>query len=218
MPFRESERDWRRWWADQPVDYAAPPLEQVVAMERRLAVNRAQATTRASFYGVAIESEHLALVIDVSGSMGGNGGAEGTKLDVAKAEVAQLLAQLEPGSFANLLFFSDEVRRWRSRLARLDSRTALEAAAFAKAQRAGGSTNLFDALAMALDDPQVDTICLLSDGMPSSGRYVHPAQLRAEIQRRNPFGRVKIHAISIGMQSALLRHLAEDSGGSYVER
>jgi hypothetical protein len=29
---------------------------------------------------------------------------------------------------------------------------------------------------------------------------------------------VRLHTVSIGGPSALLRHLAEDSGGSYVER
>jgi len=218
MPFQESERDWRRWWADQPAGFVAPPLEQVVAMEERLAASNARATTHATFYGIAIESEHVALVVDVSGSMGGNSGSERTKLDVAKDEVAQLLAQLPTGSQANLLFFDDTVHRWRSHLSKLDKRTTSEAIAFTRSQRAGGSTNLFDALEDALDDPQVDTICLLSDGEPTSGRFVHPARLRAEIQRRNAGGRVRIHAVSIGMQSALLRHLAADSLGTYVER
>jgi HEAT repeat protein len=218
MPFQESERDWRRWWADQPEGFVPPPLAQVVAMEERLASSNARATTHASFYGIAIESEHVAVVVDVSGSMGGSSGSERTKLDVAKDEVAQLLTQLQPGSQANLLFFDDTVHRWRPHLVKLDRRATNESIAFTRSQRAGGSTNLFDALSEALDDPQVDTICLLSDGEPTSGRFIHPAQLRAEIQRRNAGGRVRIHTVSIGLQSALLRHLAADSLGTYVER
>ena len=218
MPFQDNERDWRRWWADQPTDFVPPPLEQVLAFEERLAANRVRGTTRSSFYGVPVESEHLALVVDISGSMGGPGAEERTKLDVAKDEVAQVVAKLETGACLNLLFFAGEVRRWRPRLAKLDRRAIAEATAFARSQRANGATNLFAALALALEDPEVDTVYVLSDGEPTAGRFVHPTELRAAIRHKNSGGRVLIHAISIGGSSALLRHLAEDSGGNYVER
>ncbi len=219
MPFRDLASDWRRWWSDHSTGFVAPPLEQVTAMEVRLATNRAQATTRASFYGVPIESDHLTLVIDVSGSMAApDGTAERTRLDVANDEVNQLTRQLEPGAALNLVFFADSVRKWKPRLCRVDRSTAAQVDAFARMQRAGGATNLFDALMAALDDPEVDTIYLLSDGAPTAGRMVDPALLRAEVRHRNVGGRVRIHAVSIGGASPLLRHLAADSGGSYVDR
>ncbi|MBM4015480.1 MAG: VWA domain-containing protein [Planctomycetes bacterium] len=218
MAFDDSARDWRRWWADQPPTFTPPPLEQVLQLEQRLAENRARGSTRASFYGIPIESDHLALVIDVSGSMGEPGVDQRSKLEVAKDEVEQLVARLEPGSSLNLLFFADAVRRWKPRLARLDQRAIREASGFVRAQRAGGATNLFDALRLALEDPEIDAVYILSDGEPTAGRYVHPAAVRAQVRHLNAAERVRIHAVSIGGQSALLRHLSEDSGGSYAER
>ncbi|MBL8840184.1 MAG: HEAT repeat domain-containing protein [Planctomycetes bacterium] len=219
MPFTDLASDWRRWWADQGDGFVPPPLAEVEAMELRLATNRARATTRASFYGLPIESDHLALVVDVSGSMGSpEGTGERTKLDVAKDEVCELIRQLEPGAELNLLFFSDHVRRWKRGLCRVDRASMAHATAFVRAQKADGSTNLHEALLAALDDPDVDTVYVLSDGAPTVGRVTDPALLRAEVRHRNVGGRVRLNAISIGGQSPLLRHLAEDSGGSYVDR
>jgi enhancing lycopene biosynthesis protein 2 len=218
MPFHDSARDWQRWWADHGATFVPPPLEQVLQMEQRLAENRARGSTRASFYGLPVESDHLSLVLDVSGSMGGPGGDERTKLEVAKDEVAQLVERLEHGASLNLLFFSDQVRRWRPRLARLDERAIREANGFARSQRANGATNLFEALRIALEDPETDAIFVLSDGEPTAGRFVHPAEVRAQVKHLNATCKVRLHTVSIGGPSALLRHLAEDSGGSYVER
>jgi hypothetical protein len=232
MPLQDNARDWRRWWSDAAATFAVPPLAAVEAMEERLARNAALVRTRATFYGIPVDSDHLALVIDVSGSMAepdrmlsdpdataaGDRLAAATKLDVAKAEVEQLIARLPEGAALNLLFFSDDVERWQRGLVPLSRGHASRACAYVRERRAAGATNLFDALADALADPQLDTIYLLSDGNPTAGRIVDPIALRAEIRRRNAARGIRIHVVSIGHESALLRHLAEDSGGSCVQR
>ena len=232
MPFQDVPRDWRRWWNDAGPGFEVPPLEQVEAMETRLLRNAAQGRTRATFYGIPVASDHLALVIDVSGSMAevdpvsfdasatarDARAAPRTKLDVAKAEVQQLLDRLPDGTSLNLLFFSDDVERWQRHLVPWTRAHAARAGAYVRERRAGGATNLFDALTDALADPQLDTIYLLSDGHPTSGRIVDPVALRAEIRRRNCARNVRIHVVSIGHESALLRHLAADSGGTWARR
>jgi HEAT repeat protein len=235
QPFRDVVRDWRRWWTDHKENFVVPPLDVVEAMEARLERNLAPNSTRASFYGVPVESDHLALVIDVSGSMGeldvssqrspatGAGAGDAvepnlTKLDVAKAEVAKLLDQLPDGAELNLFFFNDDVQRWSRSLVAVDRARAAKATAFVRERRPGGATNLFEALADALDDPQIDTIYLLTDGDPTVGKIVEPGQLRREVRRRNASRHVRIDAISIGHVSPLLQRLAEDSAGTFVQR
>ncbi len=232
MPFRDCARDWRRWWSDVEATFAVPPLEQVEAMETRLARNAEHGPTRASFYGLPVDSDHLALVVDVSGSMNEIDPAQRsatqleptargsipTKLEVAKVEIERLLERLPDGAAVNLLFFSGAVERWQLGLVNLHSSGAARASAFVRERRAGGGTNLFDALDEALADPQVDTIYLLSDGHPTAGKIVDPTLLRAEIRRRNVARNVRIHVVALGRGSPLLHHLAEDSGGALVQR
>lgn len=232
MPFDESRSAWRRWFTDHGAGFTVPPLAEVEAMEARLAKARAASTTKASFYGVPVTSDHVTVVVDVSGSMAEPAhpdalpvtGAPGsdplgpTKLDVAKQECTKLLDQMPDGSQLNLLFFSDGVERWQHGVIELDRPRIARAATFVRDRRAGGATNLYEALAQALSDSETDAIYLLTDGEPTAGKIIDPALLRADVRHRNHARRVRVHAIALGHSSALLKHLADDSGGTYDER
>jgi len=69
----------------------------------------------------------------------------------------------------------------------------------------------------AMNDERVDTIFLLADGLPGGGKITDPGRIRAEIARINTTRKIRIHGISIGRPSALLRDLAADTGGQYRE-
>lgn len=231
MSFHDTPRTWRRWWSDVQATFKVPSLEQIDAMESRLA-RSSESSTRATFYGLPVDSDHLALVIDVSGSMAEHDPATGdgttveptarvapsSKLDVAKREVELLLERLPDGTSMNLFFFSTDVQRWQHGLVPVSRSYTARACAFVRERRASGATNLFDALADAIADPQIDTIYLLSDGNPTAGRIVEPVALRTEIARRNAARNVRIHVVALGCDSPLLHHLAEDSGGTYLQR
>jgi len=232
MPFDDSRSAWRRWWADHAKDFAIPSVEQVEAMEAKRATARANATTRATFYGIPVTSDHVTVVIDVSGSMGepahvyatpptGDPAAEPpgpTKLDVAKTECTHLLEQMPDGAHLNLLFFSDGVERWQRGVVELDRPHVVRATMYVRDRRAGGSTNLCEALTQALADAETDAIYLLTDGEPTSGKIIDPALLRADVHHKNHGRRVEIHTIALGHSSALLQHISEDSHGIYTER
>ena len=79
-----------------------------------------------------------------------------------------------------------------------------------------GGTNIYGAVELAFEDPDVDTIYLLTDGEPTHGVIVDPMELAAEVIRWNHTRRVRIHGISVGRESEMLEKLAEESGGRYV--
>ena len=81
-----------------------------------------------------------------------------------------------------------------------------------------GGTNVFDPLASALEDGDVDTVWLLSDGDPTAGAFVFPDQILREVRRLNASRRVAIHTISVGQESDLLRRLAEENHGTHHVR
>ena len=68
----------------------------------------------------------------------------------------------------------------------------------------------------AFDDPDVDTIYVLSDGEPTAGGVTDPHGIREDVQFWNKHRGVEIHTIAVGGSLEVLEWLAADSGGTYV--
>jgi len=64
----------------------------------------------------------------------------------------------------------------------------------------------------------VDTIFLLSDGVPGLGKFVTTPDILRAVRRENQIRRIMIHCVAIGTESELLRQLAAENGGRYVRR
>ncbi|MDH3590990.1 MAG: hypothetical protein OER88_03875, partial [Planctomycetota bacterium] len=88
-------------------------------------------------------------------------------------------------------------------------------------QPAKGGGAIYDALAAALADPEVDTIYLLSDGVPSYGTIKRSWRVRQEIERANRWRRVVIHTILLGKRGTdveFMKRLALENGGVAVDQ
>ena len=87
------------------------------------------------------------------------------------------------------------------------------------ARRPGGRTALYDGIALALEDPAVDAVIVLSDGAPSTGTWFTKTDIRRELRRANRWHRARIDVVSVGTDEIakrwrpLLREIAEDHGG-----
>jgi len=71
-----------------------------------------------------------------------------------------------------------------------------------------------------MEDPEVDTIYLLSDGVPSYGTVSRDYRVLQEVRRHNCWRRVAIHAIlpvSKGTDRKFMRSLAAQNGGIAVD-
>ncbi len=218
-----SHATWHRWFSEMGGRFEVPPIEEVRALEARMKGVGEKDATVASFYGIPVRSLRTCFVLDLSGSMGlrakaEDPGTEGrTRLDVLKEQLNELIDRMLPGSRSNFLVFRSEVESWKSKLIEMNERERTAAREFVVGLRARGNTNLFGGLEMALGDMEVDTIYVLSDGVPSVGAIVDLVLIRREIAWRNNLSRVRIHCISVGEESQLLQWLAEDSGGIYIE-
>ncbi|MFT4515858.1 MAG: Mg-chelatase subunit ChlD, partial [Planctomycetota bacterium] len=73
------------------------------------------------------------------------------------------------------------------------------------------------AIMAAMEDPEVDTIYLLTDGVPTQGEVVDAEEILEAVMRENRTRQVIIHCISVGMKSTLLMDLAALTGGQYKE-
>ena len=173
--------------------------------------------TVADFYGVPVESERVVFVIDQSGSMGGFGDQE-NELDKAVKQMLKVIRRMKNSARVNVIFFESGIHRWADKLRKLDKKTRASLKKYVERQQPTGGTNLYDGLELAMKMRDVDTIYLLSDGSPGSGKWVEDEDILREIGKLNKKLRIQIHCVSLGRSSTLLKNLAEQSGGSYAQK
>ena len=179
------------------------------------------------FYGIPVTSRAICFVLDISGSMEepakvkagvsrGGSGAGPTKLDVAKDQLSRVLAKLPEGILYEMVFFGSGVEVEGDGLRKMAKRTRAESIRYVRGRQAMGATAIYDGLKRAFEDPDVDTIYLMSDGAPTMGEINDEAEIRAEVARWNAARHIRIHCISVDRDSEMMRGLSQDSGGRYV--
>jgi HEAT repeat protein len=200
---------WKEWWTlnREGFDFA-----KAAADAAAFAAGGSPGAT--TYHGVPILSTRIIFILDISGSMSSELGKE-SRMDLAKKELGRTLGVLSSEARINLIFFDDRIEPWRKSLQPLKPNLK-EAQAVVAQLKPRGRTNIFDALELAFLHKDVDTIFLLSDGEPTDGRIVEPADILREIARQNRTRKIAIHSISYG-PSPFMKLLAEQNGGQYVE-
>jgi HEAT repeat protein len=217
---------WQWWWEAEGAGFKLPPLADVLAKESKRKSQNNSNRTGASFYGLQVISERVCFILDTSGSMAaralstthrtsGDGERDSTRIEVAKQQLSRIVNQLGDGRMFNMIFFESRVKAWADGLTEMEDSSRKDALAFIKEQRAYGGTALYNAIELAFADPLVDTLFILSDGIPSGGKMTEVNQIRKTVASWNSARKIKINGIAIGTESPLLRWLAEDSGGIY---
>jgi von Willebrand factor type A domain len=200
---------------------------------------------KATFYGLSVPQGRVAFVVDTSGSMAEAVGGERllaylktaghlsptgirTRLDLAVAELANAISNMKDRSSVAVVSFA-AAESWVTK--GFETVTPeLRAKVGERLHRltAGRSTNMYSGLFAAFhpdgkpkpgdltDGP--DTIFLLTDGNPSSGKYEDVNDLRDEVLGWNLSRAIKIHCVNVGDADArLLTALSLGSGGSLVD-
>jgi HEAT repeat protein len=213
MRFHDQDR-WRSWWKAEKDGFELIPAD---AFAKEPAKRPVQAAT-ASYYGIPMVSERVVFVVDISGSMAAQIGtsASRNRLDEAKAQLLRVLEGATKQFRFNIVPFHSTVDSVFDEMLPAADRPKSTARDKVNALKPTGGTNVHDALARAFAEPDVDTIYLLSDGSPSAGPIVDPDQLAAEIARWNRSRRIRIHCVSIGADSPMLKRIAAESGGEYA--
>lgn len=221
--FRTNPKLWERWWADEGGAFEIIDPSKLRALEQEEEARRLKQISTTEFFGIRIQSHRVTFILDVSGSMreptrGMYVGEDGApRIDVAKQELLKALDGLERDSLFNIVTFSGDVDAWQDRVSENNAESMEEAKSFVERLGANGGTNLYGSLDYAFDDPDVDTIFVLSDGEPTAGSVVDPMAIRQVVQRWNENRGVVIHCIAVGGSLQVLEWLAEDTGGTYVK-
>ncbi|MEM7168031.1 MAG: HEAT repeat domain-containing protein [Planctomycetota bacterium] len=220
---------WWEWWEPVAETFEIPAAKKI---EEKPDNPKDQAkdlgtAVRDGLYG-DIESEHVAFLFDVSGSMGVGIHGEGTRLEIAKSELQRVLEnQLSRDSNFNIITFSDKVKVFGRGLQKATRGKLRRAVKYVEKLRSGGETNAFGALQAAFADRKVDTIFLLSDGQPTVGDETDPKEIHETVADWNRSRKIVINCIGFFPGSAknqnkkvaraFLKKLALDNGGVYLE-
>jgi hypothetical protein len=215
-------RQWAEWWKNEGATFEPIPESRLRQLEQEEEANRLKETTSSEFFGIKIESHRVLFILDVSGSMnemtrGAYVGEQGEpRFTLAKRELQKALDSLEPNSFFNIVTFSSGVTSWSERIVQKDGTTLAEAKQYVERLAADGGTNLYGSLEVAFQDPDVDTLYVLSDGEPSVGAVIDPRSIRDRVAAWNKHRGVVINCIAVGGSFQVLEWLAEDTGGTHV--
>ncbi len=182
--------------------------------------------THADLLDLPTASDHVTFVLDGSHSMSDpvRFGVETTKHDALLAAFERALERLPRAARANVIVFGSEPFPYRDEL--FDATPAARRAAvkFLAKRAPDGRTNIYDSLTLALADPDVDTLVLVTDGAPSAGARTGRGDILEGLRALNRHRLVRVHTVEIGAANTgarwrgFLRDIAELTGGTYLER
>jgi len=221
---------WNAWWKKNASTWKPPARNKASG----IAAKPGEEGKTVSFYGIPTSSKRIVFCLDVSGSMAfpldGQNGKKAPRIDTAKQEMVRALRRLPADAMFTIVSYHSTVDMWKKKLVKATPANKKLAAKYIDKLVPQASTNIFDALDTSLrlaagpgskgKTPKADTIFFMTDGVPTDGRIVDPAQILSEITARNRRAGVVIHTIGVSKEqnAGFLLNLARSNGGKYAAR
>ena len=184
-PFGDDVNAWKLWWQNSKDDFTLGTPSPRTAANPEAAGAPPQSC---SYFGLAVHGRRLVFVIDISGSMGG------PRLEMARRELNNAIGKLPPESEFNIVVFNQRVVVWQRKLVPASSANKEAATRYIGRLQAAGSTATYDALDTAFHF-DAEAIYFLTDGKPTCGRTVDPAQIATLAAQANRLRRLSIYTI-----------------------
>ena len=163
----------------------------------------------ATLAGLPIRSGSVAFLIDFSGSIWRERADGKTIKQVLDEELRAALEGLPESARFALVPFTAEPHPWRDELSEASPRNVAKALDWFEGARFEGTGNAWDALVLAQDLPEVDTIVLLTDGAPTGGTRHRLETIAALYSERNLGRQVVLDCILVDAPKRLRRIWAE---------
>ena len=217
LKHRADVRPWRAWCAQLTDDWRAP--EPRTAATERKATPRDDASSSLSFSGLELRSLRLSFLIDLSGSMWTPGADGRTAKQVVEGKLASALEGLPEEARFNLIPYTSKPIPWADSLQPASKRNKARALAHFADCSQRGSGNFWAAAMLALEDPEVDTLVVLSDGAPSGGERYELDLIVSHFEELNLTRRVAVDSVLVDASWRLQgywQRLAACTGGESI--
>lgn len=215
LKHRLDPRPWKLWIEQ------LPPEGVVRRPGRRTpAPDEPGATRVGGFAGLQLLSDRVCFLFDFSGSMWTPLGDGRTPKDIVSEKLREALETLPPETEFNLIPFTNVPIPWAEHAQPATPKNVQRALEFFIACRERGRGNFYDAALLAASDPRVDTLCVLTDGVPTGGVHSDMDLITPLFVERTRFRRVVVDSILVDAPPGAARRwaeLARLTGGRSIE-
>jgi HEAT repeat protein len=176
--------------------------------------------TRVAFAGLNVISDRIAFLIDCSGSLWRTKVGDRTRKDVADEKLRAALRALPADTEFNVIPYTDAPIPWEKRLVPSRPDNVKRALEFFERCHRSGRGDFYGAVELALADPNVDTIVVLTDGAPTGGHRWNLDLMFDLLVEQNRFRKVAFDSILVDASKSARKkwaELAERTGGRSIE-
>jgi hypothetical protein len=209
MKYRLDIRPWMKW-LDEIGDDWTPVIQEAEQGK----ADRGDATI--AFSGLPILSDRVCFLIDLSGSIWTKQ-ADGTiPKDIVGERLQFAIDRLSEDTLFNVIPYINDPVPWMEEVQKAKPKTREAAKEFFTDCRARGAGNVYGAIQLALLDPNVDTIIILTDGAPSGGHRWNLELMVNLLVEQNRFRCVTYDTLLVGASKFLTgswEELAAATGG-----
>ncbi|MBI3819928.1 MAG: HEAT repeat domain-containing protein [Planctomycetes bacterium] len=216
---------WKTWWDAEGEKYELPNPTSLPAGTQP----GAPSGETGVFFGLPIDSDHVAFFIDCGATMANQAPGGGmSKMQQVLGELETTLKAIPQGTRFNVYAYSSHPTPWQPKPQILNEKSMKAALDFLRNQTLAGNKNIWEALRAALADPDIDTVYLMSDGEPEDGLFVHYNRVVDHLQRINILRKLVVHTVHVSdpgwtagvteWYRSQLREIAKGTGGKYVEK
>jgi hypothetical protein len=204
---RLDPRPWRGWIKGLPPDWRATEAAGTQVPD-------SDPGGTASFAGLPVLSDRVCFLVDFSGSLWFEREGRPARKGRVDELMREALPRLPEGTHFNVMPYTGVPHPWREALVPAREREVREALSDFEACRERGSGNVFDAIRLALEDPEVDRLVILTDGAPTGGvRWKLDLMVPLLVQATR-FDRVAIDPVVVDARPGTFRRWSDLAGAT----
>ena len=211
--YRLDPRPWRDWAAKLPDDWKPAEGEESSPGAADLGERSV------AFAGLPVISRRVCFLIDFSGSIWEEREGGGTLKEVIDVKLREALESLPEDTLFNVIPYTAQPIPWSEGLEPAKPSNVKKALEFFEGCRASGTGAFFEAAELALEDPLLDTIIVLTDGKPSGGRRWNMDLMVDLFTEKNRYRQVAYDSLLVDCPKNLQKRwseLAARTGGRSV--
>jgi HEAT repeat protein len=175
--------------------------------------------TQVGFAGLNLISDRVCFLIDLSGSVWTSKVGDKTRKEIVDEQLRAALQALPSGTSFNVIPYTSQPIPWERRLVPSTPANVKRAIEWFERCHRSGRGNYFDAVQLALLDPDVDTIVALSDGAPTGGHRWNLELMVELLVEQNRFRKVAFDSVLVDAKRAQQMRwadLAQRTGGRAI--